>query len=413
MQVQAELTIAITKGVEAAIPIAIVPFAWSSPAGETVDLAAVVQADLTRSGFFNTLPEQEMLSQPTSAEQVRFRNWQALGQDYLLIGQVSLQNSRHQVQFQLFDVYKGEQLMGYRLSVGTAELRRTAHKISDLVFEKLTGKAGVFSTRIAYITSNELGAGKKRYQLKVADADGYRPQTIADSSQPLMSPTWSPDARQLAYVSFENKRSAIYLQTLATGKRELLAIYRGINGAPAFSPEGRRLALTLSKDGSPDIFVLDLPTKTLKKITHSYAIDTEPAWSVDGKSILFTSDRGGKPQLYTIPSQGGRAQRITFEGEYNANGQFSHDGSKIAMVHANRGDFRIALMDVKTHTVSVITSGRLDESPSFAPNDTMILYATKKAGKSVLSAVSVDGGMQQQLAFDSGEIREPAWAPIY
>lgn len=405
------LTIEITKGTETAVPIAVVPFHQQVNGAMPTDIASVIQADLSRSGYFKTLPERDMLTKPHSAANVRFRNWQVLGQDYLLIGQVSQSGSYYTVQYQLFNVYKGEQIMGYRLTVTANDLRRTAHHISDLVFEKLTGKKGVFSTHIAYVTSFVGAGGKKQYKLQVADADGFNPKTIATSKEPLMSPAWSPDGNKIAYVSFERKRSAIYVQTLATGQRTRVAGFKGINGAPAFSPDGNRLALTLSKDGSPDIYVLNLQNLALQKLTKSYAIDTEPDWSPDGRQIIFTSDRGGKPQLYVIPSTGGRATRLTFTGDYNAGGHFSSDGHSIVMVHANRGDYRIAVMDVATRTVNVLTAGSLDESPSFAPNGTMVLYASKKGGRSVLSAVSVDGRMQQKLAFAGGEVREPAWAP--
>lgn len=410
---RAELVIEITKGVETAVPIAVVPFAWQGGAFKTpINMAAVIQTDLNRSGLFKTLAVADMLTRPTDANKVKYRNWQALGQDYLLIGQVSEVNGRYQVQFQLFDVYKGEQILGYRLLVVEQELRRTAHYISDLVYEKLTGKKGVFSTRLAYITSTSISANKKRYRLLVADADGYNPKTIASSSEPLMSPAWSPDGKKIAYVSFENKRSAIYLQTLATGKRSKVAAYRGINGAPAFSPDGTRLALTLSKDGSPDIYVLNLTSGILTKVTKSYGIDTEPTWAPDGESIVYTSDRGGKPQLYRAFVRGGNPKRITFEGDYNARGRFSADGKSLAMVHANRGDYRIAVMDMATGLVNVLTAGKYDESPSFSPNGDMVLFASKNsAGRGVLTAVSVDGRMQQKMAFNSGDVREPAWSP--
>ncbi len=410
--VQAELTIEITKGIETAVPIAVVPFGWHGgmrPASGK--LASVIQGDLRRSGLFKTLSERDMLTRPTEAGKVRFRNWQALGQEYLVIGRVNQMAGSYQVQFQLFDVYKGEQLLGYRLNVAANELRRTAHHISDLVYEKLTGKKGVFSTRLAYITSTTKLNKKKNYKLLVADADGYNPRIIASSAEPLMSPAWSPDGKKIAYVSFENKRSAIYIQTLATGKRQKIAAYKGINGAPAFSPDGSRLALTLSKDGSPDIYVLNLRNKLLLKVTKSYGIETEPAWSPDGNTIVYTSDRGGKPQLYSISSRGGSSRRLTFEGDYNARGRFSADGRSIAMVHANRGDYRIAVMDMATRTINVLTAGRYDESPSFSPNGDMLLYASRKGRKGVLSAISVDGRMQQNLAFDIGEVREPAWSP--
>ncbi|KAF3983544.1 MAG: Tol-Pal system beta propeller repeat protein TolB [Methylococcales symbiont of Hymedesmia sp. n. MRB-2018] len=410
---RAELVIEITGGVETAVPIAIVPFGWQ---GKTlhvpINLVAVIKANLSRSGFFKILAETDMLTRPTNAKKVRYRNWQALGQDYLIIGQVSEVAGRYQVQFQLFDVYKGEQILGYRLLVAEQELRRTAHYISDLVYEKLTGKKGAFSTHLAYITSTSVAGNKKRYKLLVADVDGFNPKTIMSSFEPLMSPTWSPDGKQIAYVSFENRRSAIFIQTLATGKRSKVSSFKGINGAPAFSPDGKRLAMTLSKDGSPDIYVLNLASGSLLKVTKSYGIDTEATWSPDGQSIVYTSDRGGKPQLYKISSRGGSPRRITFDGDYNARGRFSADGKNLAMVHANRGDYRIAVMDMATGLVNVLTAGRLDESPSFSPNGDMILFASKNsARKGVLTAVSIDGRMQQNMAFDSGDVREPAWSP--
>jgi len=408
---RAELIIEITKGVETAVPIAVVPFGWRGITKQSpVDLSAVIKGDLTRSGLFKGLATNDMLTMPTGKEQVRFRNWRALGQEYLVIGSVQQVARRYQVQFQLFDVYKGEQLIGYRLTVPASDLRRTAHHISDLVYHKLTGKKGDFSSQIAYITSFSKANKQKVYKLLVADADGFNPRIIATSSEPLMSPTWSPDNKKIAYVSFENKRSAIYIQTLATGKRIKVSGYKGINGAPAFSPDGSRLALTLSKDGSADIYILNLNNRSLSKLTKSYGIETEATWSPDGKTIVYTSDRGGKPQLYKISSRGGKSSRLTFNGDYNARGRFSADGKNIVMVHANRGDYRIAIMDFATRTTNVLTAGRYDESPSFSANGDMVLYASKKAGRSVLSAVSIDGKMRQSFTFDSGDVREPAWS---
>jgi len=405
---QAELNFEITGGSESAVPIAIVPF--GSSAGLPVDISAVVDADLARSGYFKTLARGNMPGTPTTADAVRFPDWKAANQNYLVIGQANEDRGQYNVQFQLFDVNTGAPLMGYRMPSTAAEMRRTAHHISDLIFEKLTGKKGVFSGRIAYITST--GQGKSAsHKLQVSDADGFNPQTIASSREPLMSPSWSPDGKKMAYVSFERKSAAIYIQTLATGDRQRVAEFPGINGAPAWSPDGTKLALTLSKDGSPDIYVLNLVTRSLIKLTKSYAIDTEPTWSPDGSNIVFTSDRGGKPQLYMVPGQGGQEKRITFSGDYNARGSFSPDGKYLAMVHGNGGDYRIAVMDMGTRAIDVITAGNADESPSFAPNGSMILYASRKGGVGYLSAVSLDGKMQQKMSFEGSEVREPAWSP--
>lgn len=404
----AALTIEITEGVESAVPIAVVPFASETA---SVNIAAIVNADLERSGYFKMMAEQSMPARPSKGAEVNFKEWQALGQSYMVIGQVIDAGGQYNVQFQLLDTYKSAQLLGYRMVSSSADLRRTAHHISDLIFEKLTGKKGVFSGRIAYITTTDLGNKQQSHRLQVADADGFNPQTIASSVEPLMSPSWSPDGKKVAYVSFERKSAAIYVQTLATGERVRVAEFPGINGAPAWSPDGTRLALTLSKDGSPDIYVLNLSTRALTKLTKSFAIDTEPSWSPDGSSIVFTSDRGGKPQIYMVPSQGGQEKRLTFSGNYNARASFSPDGRSLVMVHGNGNDYRIAVMDMATRSLNVLTGGRADESPSFAPNGAMILYASKKGRTGFLSAVSLDGKMQQKLVFNSGEVREPSWAP--
>lgn len=407
---RAEMTIEITEGVESALPISIVPFAMQGAAGVPVDVSFVVDADLAGSGYFKTLDKQSMPGRPSTADAVQFKDWQALGQNYLVIGQVIEEQGQYNVQFQLFDVYKGEQLMGYKMTSSADQLRRTAHHISDLIFEKLTGKKGVFSGRIAYITSSRQGK-QSSHKLEVSDADGFNAQTIASSMEPLMSPAWSPDGKKIAYVSFEKKVAAIYIQTLATGQRVSVAEFPGINGAPSWSPDGGKLALTLSKDGNPDIFILNLVTRGLTKLTKSSAIDTEPTWSPDGNSIVFTSDRGGKPQLYRVSSQGGEEQRLTFSGSYNARASFSPDGKNIAMVHGNGSDYRIAVMNLATKSLNVLTDGHSDESPSFAPNGSMILYASRKGDAGYLSAVSLDGKMQQKLVFNGSEIREPSWSP--
>lgn len=409
---QAELSIEITEGIESAVPIAVVPFSWQGGTAQPpVNVSTIVQSDLGHSGYFKALPVRDMLTRPTNASVIRFRNWKALGQEFLLIGQVSQQGALYSIQFQLFDVYKHEQLMGYRMTAPAKELRNAAHKVSDIVYQKLTGIKGSFGSKIAYITSVTSANKRKVYKLEVADVDGYNPKTIVASVEPIMSPAWSPDGKKIAYVSFEKRKPAVYIQTLATGKRVRISDFNGINGAPAWSPDGKQLALTLSKDGSPDIYKVNLATGAFVKMTRSYAIDTEPGWSPDGRYIIFTSDRGGKPQLYMMPSAGGRVSRLTFEGDYNARGRFSPDGKSIVMVHANRGDYRIAVMDVASKAINILTPGRLDEAPSFSPNGQMVLYASQKRYRGVLSAVSVDGRMHQKLVLSHGDVREPAWGP--
>ena len=403
----AEMSIEITEGVESATPIAIVPFATQ---GEPLDLSSIVSSDLQRSGYFNPLNPQNMPSRPSTSDAIHFADWKGLGQNYIVIGRIQPNGAQFNIEFELFDVAKGESLLGYRMSSSANDLRKTAHHISDLIYERLMGKKGVFSGRIAYITSTRQGA-QSNHQLMIADADGANAKAIAISPEPLMSPAWSPDAARIAYVSFEKKSAAIYTQTLATGQRERVAEFPGINGAPAWSPDGTKLAVTLSKDGSPDIYILDLGTRNVTKLTKNRSIDTEPTWSPDGRNIVFTSDRGGKPQLYVVPSQGGEERRITFSGSYNARASFSPDGKYLTMVHGNGGDYRIGVMDVNSKSISVLTSGPLDESPSFAPNGSMVLYASRKGSTGYLSAVSVDGKMQQKLVFDSTEVREPAWSP--
>ncbi len=411
MPAQAVLTIEITRGAEGAVPIAVVPFSWHGPGPKPLAIAPVIQADLARSGRFKPLPEPDMLTKPTELIDIQWNAWRALGQDYLVIGRLAETGpDQYEVKFFLYDVYKGEQLAGYRLPARKRELRRTAHRISDIIYEKITGQPGAFTTRIAYITVKDQ-EGRRIYRLQVADSDGYHPRTVVVSPEPLMSPAWSPDGKRLAYVSYEQRKPAIFVQTLATGKREKIAAFPGINGAPAWSPDGSHLALTLSKGGSPDIYIYNLATRKLRRLTSSYAIDTEPAWSPDGKRLVFTSDRGGSPQIYAIPVQGGRPRRLTFEGSYNARAVFSPDGRHLALVHGGKG-YRIALLDLEDGLLTVLTSGPLDESPSFAPNGSMILYATQNQGRGQLAAVSVDGRVHQRLKTEVGDVREPAWSPF-
>lgn len=413
----APLTIEITQGLEGALPIAVVPFAWRGEAGKPLpqEVGGIVAADLRRSGRFKPLAEAEMLSKPSRGEEVDFRDWRAVNVENLVIGEISPNGpGGYLVKFYLYDVFRGEQITGYSMPTTASDLRATAHHIADIVYETLTGEPGAFATRIAYVTSIRSGAGdkgKERVELRIADADGYAPQSIVSSDEPIMSPSWSPDGRRLAYVSFENAQPSIWVQEVFTGKREKVTSFKGINGAPSWSPDGRYLAMTLSKDGNPDIFVMDIARRSLRAITRHSAIDTEPSWSPDGKTIVFTSDRGGKPQIYQVPVGGGKASRVTFEGDYNARASYSPDGRLLTTVTRVGGAYRIATLDLKTRDYRVMSTGRLDESPSFAPNGSMIIYATRVGGKGVLAAVSTDGRVQQRLRLQEGDVREPVWSP--
>ena len=323
-----------------------------------------------------------------------------------------MQLPNYDIEFRLIDVYKGKQLSGFRIPATRNQLRRTAHQISDIVFEKLTGIRGAFNTRVAYITVRRPEKNKKLYSLQIADADGYNPQILLESPEPLLSPAWSPDGKKLAYVSFESRNSAIYVQDVRSGQREKVASNEGINSAPAWSPDGTRLALTLSKGGDPEVFILHLSTGTLQQVTRNRAIDTEPSWSPDGSKLAFTSDRGGGPQIYEVKLPDSRPKRLTFNGIYNARPRYSPDGKSMVMIHGEKKRYRIALLDLASGSLNVLTESRLDESPSFSPNGAMIMYATTVYRGTELAAVSADGSVHQRLALQDGEVREPAWGPF-
>jgi TolB protein len=412
VQAQDVLRIEITQGVEGALPVAVVPFGWEGEGEAPVAVGAVIAANLQRSGRFRMFPQQDMLERPTEGSAINFQNWRVFGIDNLVVGRVrETAPGRFAVQFQLFDVYRGQQLLGFSIPTSAGGLRLAAHMASDMIYQNLTGERGAFATRIAFISAQR-GVESSEYTLLVADSDGENQQVVVRSPEPLMSPVWSPEGRRIAYVSFENRRPEVVVQDLATGQRRIVSQHgQGVNGAPAWSPDGRSLALALNVEARINIHLLDLESGRLRRLTDGNAIDTEPVFSPDGRTLYFTSDRGGAPQIYRSPVSGGRAQRVTFEGNYNARAALSPDGNLMAVVHGDGGRFRIGLYDLQTGAFRMLSDGRLDESPSFAPNGRLVIYAAEDRGTGVLATVSVDARVRQRLGLARGDVREPAWAP--
>lgn len=409
----AELRIDITRGVTDPVPLAVVPFADAAGAAAR-DIAAVVQRDLEGSGRFTGAARSAMPSRPARAADVDVGQWRALRNDYVVVGRVvDAAGGQLRIDFELVNLLNGQLLLQESVGVAQGAWRHGAHRVADQVFEKITGVRGAFSTRIAYIAV-EGEPPSQRYQLIVADADGENTRVAVQSPQPIMSPAWSADGQWLTYVSFENRVSAVFVQKVSTGERRQVSARAGVNGAPAFSPDGRRLALTLSgSSGNLDVYVLDLATQALTRITDDPAIDTEAVWAPDGQTLYFTSDRGGGPQVYAIaPRAGQRARRITFGSSYAARPRVSPDGRQIAFVTQESGGFRVAVMDLATSQVSLLSRGALDESPGFAPNGAALIYAGREAGVGVLAMVSIDGQVTQRLKSDVGEVREPVWGPF-
>lgn len=412
---EADLVIDV-QGIAQPTPVAIVPFGWEGGAPSMpLDVAQVINDDLRRSGRFDPIAEDKMLQKPTDGADVDFQDWSFVGVEAVVVGKV-VQNDEdnYTLQFQLFDVFGRRQLVGFRMPrVTKATMRGAAHRAADMIYEKLTGIKGVFGTRVAYVTARQQG-DERTYSLIVSDQDGFNEHTIMESNDPIMSPAWSPDSRQLAYVSFEGSKASIFVQTLRTGNRFNVSSKPGINGAPSFSPDGRKLVVTLGGvDGNLDIYVLDINTRRTTRLTTHRAIDTEGTWSPDGQYIYFTSDRSGGPQVYRISASGGSPERVTFEGSYNARPRLSPDGNKLAMVHNDRGNYRIAVMDLERKDVLVLSTGRQDESPSFAPNSDSLIYATRQGRNGVLETVSADGLIRQKMASGAGgDVREPVWSPF-
>ena len=408
---RAELVIDITKGVSNPIPLAIIPFERAVPADGGFDVAAVVQRDLESSGRFKAMARSAMLSQPARAAEVQAAVWRGAGNDYVVVGRVSANGTQLQLDIELINVLTGVQVGSQRYTATGANLRNAAHQIADYVFEKIIGTRGAFATRIAYVSVDGQPPAQS-YQLIVADADGENWRVVLASKMPIMSPAWSADGQWLAYVSFESKLSAVYVQQLRSGERRRVSARAGVNSAPSWSPDGKQLALTLSgSGGNLDIYVLDLATQALTRITEDPAIDTEPGWSADGQSLYFTSDRAGGPQVYRVElANRQRVQRVTFGSSYNARPRVAPDGRSLAYVTREGSAYRIGAQDMAGNA-RVLTRGTLDESPSFAPNGMTLIYAGRQNGQGTLETVSVDGQVTQRLRSDQGQVREPAWGP--
>ena len=410
---RAELRIEVTRGVSAGMPIGVVPFGYSGPGSQPLDVAQVVSDDLLSSGRFAPMARKDMLEKPSSGAEVDFQDWRLLNTQVLVVGRVTPINAEeYSIQFQVFDVYKREQILGYRMPSTRAAMRASAHYVADMIYEKLTGIKGVFSTQVAYVTVT--GTGKQRnFELLVADADGANPKVISSSPDPIMSPSWSPDGRKLAYVSFEGGTSSIYVQILRTGFRQKVSSRRGVNGGPVCHPDRRRLALTLSASrGNLYIYVLELTNGRLERLTNHPAIDTEPEWRRDGRGLYFTSDRSGGVQIYELDVLDKKAQRVTREGSYNARPRLSPDGKTLSMVTLDRGNYRIAVMNLERASLQVLSNGNLDESPAFAPNGQTLIYAAREGSRGVLATVSADGQIRGRIASADGDVREPVWSPF-
>ena len=404
-RVFAALTIQIIGSGEKQIPVAIAPLAGEGSL--PFRISEIVAADLTRSGLFRIIDAGGIMP-PVEPNDVRYADWTARGAEALVIGAVQpAANGRYEVRFRLMDTVKQQQLAGFSYTIAPAQTRMTAHRIADVVHEKLLGVEGAFATRITYIVKRGT-----RFELQVSDADGFNAQQVLASNEPIISPSWSPDGGRLAYVSFEQKKPIVYVQTLATGQRRAVASFRGSNSAPAWSPDGRRLAVVLTRDGSSQIYLMDADGGSVSRITNSAAIDTEPNFSPDGQTLLFTSDRGGSPQVYRMSVSGGSPERMTFDGTYNVSPRFSPDGKSFVFVQRSGGRFTLMMQEIATRQVIPLTEGVVDESPTFAPNGRMILYASKIGGRGILAAVSSDGRIKQRLMVEAGDVREPAWGPL-
>ncbi len=401
----AQLTIEITGGGTNQIPIAVLQMAGESQLPQSI--TDIVEADLNRSGRFRLLYAGGVNPAPTEPSHVKYGDWRNRNADAMVIGSVqTLPDGRFEVRFRLLDVPKQAQLGGFAYTLNASQIRVTAHRIADFIYEKLTGERGVSGTKVAYVVKQE-----GRFELRVADADGQGAQVALASREPIISPSWAPDGTRIAYVSFEAKKPVVYVHSLTTGQRQVVANFKGSNSAPAWAPDGKQLAVVLSREGGSQIFLINADGSNVRRITQSAAVDTEPFFSPDGRSIYFTSDRGGSPQIYRMPASGGEPARITFNGSYNVTARPSPDGKSLAYIARDGGRFQVVVMDLASKQTQVVTDTQRDESPSFAPNGRLILYATELGGRGVLAAVSADGRVKQRLTVQAADVREPAWGP--
>ncbi|MEO8627366.1 MAG: Tol-Pal system beta propeller repeat protein TolB [Betaproteobacteria bacterium] len=403
---RAQLTIEIIGGGSDQIPITVVPLGAEDKFQQRI--SEIVGADLARSGRFRVQDVGSVRPLPTEPGEVNYRFWKNRGGQNLVIGKVvPRSDGKVEVRFRMLDTAKETQVIGYAYVVTVAQLRGIAHKIADIIYEKLTGEPGVFSTRIAYVAKFP-----QRFELHVADADGVNSQFILAHKEPIISPAWSPDGTRIAYVSFEQRRSMVFVHNLINGSRRVLAAFEGINSAPAWSPDGKHLALTLSKDGPSQIYMINSDGTGVTRLTNNNAIDTEPSFSPDGKHLLFTSDRGGSPQIYRMTSTGENVERMTYEGSYNVTPQYNPDGKSFAYVQRGQGRYSLAIMELGTRQTQILTDSTLDASPTFAPNGRLILYASIVGGRGILAAVSSDGRIKQKITSSAQDVREPAWGPL-
>ncbi len=402
---QAQLSIEITGAGANRIPVAIADLLGDATASRVI--TSTVRSDLERSGLFKLIDTTGAALDENA--QINHADWKSRGADALAAGSIGRSpDGRMEARFRLYDTQKAVSLGGAAYITSNEQLRAAGHRIADYIYEKLTGEKGIFSTRIAYVVKS-----RGQFLLQIADADGQGAATALTSTEPIISPAWSPDGSKLAYVSFEKKKPVIYVHSLASGQRSIVANFKGSNSAPAWSPDGRKLAIVLSKDGNSQLYAVNADGSGLQRLTQSGGIDTEPRYSADGGTIFFTSDRGGSPQIYQVGASGGEARRVTFEGSYNVSPRPSPDGKSLAFISRREGRFQLATMDLASRQVQVLTDSNKDESPSFAPNSRMILIATEVGGRGVLSAVSSDGRIKQRLSVAAGDVREPAWGPFY